>query len=170
MNLRNFMVVAGALLAVTSCQGEQSFEEDKVLGPAGTDVTQRPVTEPSHSDVVMDGCCFFDPGPHTVEELYGDHQAWRVSGENFELIFSYGASIEPAPNLREATSSLVDEVEVRSRPLEADIGEIPLLTAVLEASKMNGMEVVDPRLTVFGQCKTDQGCSDASDVLTSLRF
>ena len=92
MNLRNFMVVAGALLAVTSCQGEQSFEEDKVLGPAGTDVTQRPVTE------------------------------------------------------------------------------IPLLTAVLEASKMNGMEVVDPRLTVFGQCRTDQGCSDASDVLTSLRF
>lgn len=170
MNFAKVVLVFSTLLAAVSCQEERSGGEDKVLGPAGTNVTQRPATTPSPNAVVLNGCCSFDPGSYAVEELYGDHQAWRVKGENFELIFDYGASLAPVPQLPESAVTLVDGIEVRSRALEPNTGEIPVLTARLEASKLNGMEVVDPRLTVFGQCKTKQACADAAEVAQSLRF
>lgn len=170
MNIGKVVLVSSTLLAAISCQEERSGGEDKVLGPAGTNVTQRPATTPPQNAILLTGCCSFDPGSHAVEELYGDHQAWRVTGDNFELVFDYGASIATAPQLPNSDVTLIDGIEVRLRSIEPSIGEVPVLTARLDASKLNGMEVVDPKLTVLGECKTERACANAAEVIQSLRF
>jgi hypothetical protein len=171
-DLKRVLLLTGMLLPAWSCQDASEPEpaQHKVVGPAGADVTQRPAIPASQGDVVLEGCCSFAPGDHAVEELFGDFQGWKVSGDRFELVFSYGASLEPAPDLPGSSRTSIDGVTVKSTALKPGTGEIPVLTAVLDASSLDGLQVVDPRLTVFGQCESESGCADARVVLDSLRF
>lgn len=156
---------------MSGCEQNQPKTERQIVGPAGSDVTSRPRQTPAPGSVVLEGCCSIEAEDAEVEELFGDQQGRRIKSEGYELIVSYGASLDQRPKMEGWQQKVVDGVKVSFRNLDPSQSEMSsLLFAEIPAKGGPGVTITNPQLRITGRCLSVVACNQADQVITSLRF
>ena len=155
---------------LSACDDQKPASQKVVVGPSGFDVTSRPQTPYRPGRIQLQGCCHFDPGENEVEEFFGDHQAWQLTGDGFRVFVEYGATIDAPTRLEGAKQSSVDGIKVwKVAPVPGARNQIFAFARIPTPSDRE-VRVVEPALTISGECDNENACAEISEIVRTFRF
>lgn len=163
-------VCTSTAFQLAACDAQEPASQKLVVGPSGYDVTSRPQTPYRSGWIKLEGCCYLDPGKSAVEEFFGDHQAWQLSGDGFQVFVEYGSTLDARTELEGARQVLVDGIKF----WKVDPAPVPskqiLAFARIPTVSSSDVRVVEPTLTISGQCDDEKGCAEINEIVNSIRF